>query len=39
MSVKLVTLIRMFYATYSKVRIGTDKEAVWGTRTGLTLWR
>jgi hypothetical protein len=26
--VKLVTLIVMIYATYSKVRIGTDKEAV-----------
>ena len=30
MPVKLVTLIRMFYATYSsKVRIGTGKDAVW----------
>ena len=29
MPVKLVTLIRMFYATYSKVKIDTDKEAVW----------
>ena len=29
MPVKLVTLIRMFCATYSKVKIDTDKEVVW----------